>query len=54
MFNIVLVHPRIPQNTGSIGRMCFNAGLNFILLNQLFLIFHKRLLEGQDLITGIN
>ncbi|WP_144666492.1 tRNA (cytidine(34)-2'-O)-methyltransferase [Campylobacter jejuni] len=25
MFNIVLVHPRIPQNTGSIGRMCFNA-----------------------------
>lgn len=26
MFNIVLVHPRIPQNTGSIGRMCFNAG----------------------------
>lgn len=26
MFNIVLVCPRIPQNTGSIGRMCFNAG----------------------------
>ena len=26
MFNIVLVHPRIPQNTGSIGRMCYNAG----------------------------
>lgn len=26
MFNIVLVYPRIPQNTGSIGRMCFNAG----------------------------
>ena len=26
MFNIVLVHPRIAQNTGSIGRMCFNAG----------------------------
>ena len=26
MFNIILVHPRIPQNTGSIGRMCFNAG----------------------------
>ncbi|MCX2682816.1 tRNA (cytidine(34)-2'-O)-methyltransferase [Campylobacter sp. MIT 21-1685] len=26
MFHIVLVHPRIPQNTGSIGRMCFNAG----------------------------
>jgi len=25
MFNIVLVHPQIPQNTGSIGRMCVNA-----------------------------
>ncbi|MCR4941879.1 MAG: tRNA (cytidine(34)-2'-O)-methyltransferase [Campylobacter sp.] len=28
MFNIVLVHPQIPQNTGSIGRMCVNANLN--------------------------
>ncbi len=26
MFNIVLVSPRIAQNTGSIGRMCYNAG----------------------------
>lgn len=26
MFNIVLVHPQIPQNTGAIGRMCVNAG----------------------------
>lgn len=25
MFHIVLVHPQIPQNTGSIGRMCVNA-----------------------------
>lgn len=25
MFNLVLVHPQIPQNTGSIGRMCVNA-----------------------------
>ena len=25
MFNIVLVHPQIPQNTGSIGRMCVNS-----------------------------
>lgn len=25
MFNIVLVHPQIPQNTGSIGRICVNA-----------------------------
>lgn len=25
MFNIVLVNPQIPQNTGSIGRMCVNT-----------------------------
>ncbi len=25
MFNIVLVSPQIPQNTGSIGRMCVNT-----------------------------
>ncbi|MSN97104.1 tRNA (cytidine(34)-2'-O)-methyltransferase [Campylobacter sp. FMV-PI01] len=28
MLNIVLVHPQIPQNTGAIGRLCINAGLN--------------------------
>ncbi|PSM52597.1 rRNA methylase, SpoU family [Campylobacter blaseri] len=28
MFNIVLVHPQIPQNTGAIGRLCINASLN--------------------------
>ncbi len=26
MFNLVLVHPQIPNNTGSIGRLCVNAG----------------------------
>ncbi len=26
MFNIVLVNPQIPQNTGSIGRICVNTG----------------------------
>ncbi len=25
MFNIVLVHPQIPQNTGTIGRLCVNC-----------------------------
>ncbi len=25
MFEIVLVHPQIPQNTGSIGRICVNT-----------------------------
>lgn len=27
MFNIVLVSPQIPQNTGAIGRLCINANL---------------------------
>lgn len=27
MFNIVLVSPQIPQNTGAIGRLCVNANL---------------------------
>jgi tRNA (cytidine/uridine-2'-O-)-methyltransferase len=26
MFNVVLVHPQIPNNTGAIGRLCVNAG----------------------------
>lgn len=32
MFNIVLVNPRIAQNTGSIGRMCFNAGFTLHII----------------------
>lgn len=35
MFNIVLVHPRIPQNTGSIGRMCFNAGFKLHIVKPI-------------------
>lgn len=41
MFNIVLVEPRIPQNTGSIGRMCFNAGFSLHIINPLFSIDEK-------------
>ncbi|MRI58819.1 MAG: tRNA (cytidine(34)-2'-O)-methyltransferase [Epsilonproteobacteria bacterium] len=26
MFNVVLVHPQIPPNTGNIGRLCVNTG----------------------------
>lgn len=32
MLNIVLVSPQIPQNTGSIGRMCVNANLNLHII----------------------
>ncbi|TXE78925.1 tRNA (cytidine(34)-2'-O)-methyltransferase [Campylobacter peloridis] len=41
MFHIVLVEPRIPQNTGSIGRMCFNAGFTLHIVNPLFSIDEK-------------
>ena len=35
MFNIVLVSPDIPGNTGSIGRTCLALGLRLILIKPL-------------------
>lgn len=32
MFNIVLLHPQIPQNTGAIGRLCVNANLKLHII----------------------
>lgn len=32
MFNIVLHNPQIPQNTGSIGRMCVNANASLHII----------------------
>lgn len=32
MFNIVLLNPQIPQNTGAIGRMCVNANLSLHII----------------------
>ena len=32
MFNIVLVSPQIPQNTGTIGRLCVNANLKLHII----------------------
>jgi len=32
MFNIVLLEPRIPQNTGTIGRLCFATNCNLHLI----------------------
>lgn len=34
-FNIVLVHPEIPQNTGNIGRLCVNTGCRLHLIKPL-------------------
>jgi tRNA (cytidine/uridine-2'-O-)-methyltransferase len=35
MFNIVLVEPQIPQNTGTIGRICVNLGATLHLVEPL-------------------
>ncbi len=35
MFNIVLVEPQIPPNTGNIGRMCVNLGAKLHLIKPL-------------------
>ena len=35
MFNIVLVEPCIPQNTGTIGRLCVNIGATLHLIKPL-------------------
>jgi len=35
MFNVVLIQPDIPQNTGSIGRMCVNLGAKLHLVKPL-------------------
>ncbi len=35
MFNVVLVHPQIPNNTGSIGRLCVNAGARLHLIKPI-------------------
>ncbi len=35
MFNVVLVHPQIPPNTGNIGRLCVNTGAKLHLIEPL-------------------
>ena len=35
MLNLVLVHPQIPNNTGSIGRLCVNTGTSLHLIKPL-------------------
>jgi len=44
MFNIVLISPQIPWNTGSIGRVCVNTGSKLHLIKPLgFSIDNKQL-----------
>ena len=34
MFNVVLVEPQIPQNTGNIARLCAATGLDLVIVGQ--------------------
>ena len=34
-YNLVLVHPQIPNNTGAIGRLCVNAGATLHLIKPI-------------------
>jgi len=35
MFNVVLVNPQIPNNTGAIGRLCVNAGVKLHIVKPI-------------------
>ena len=35
MFNVVLIHPEIPNNTGAIGRLCVNTDATLHLIRPL-------------------
>ncbi len=44
MFNVVLVHPEIPPNTGNVIRLCANTGCRLHLIEPLgFPIDHARM-----------
>jgi tRNA (cytidine/uridine-2'-O-)-methyltransferase len=44
MFNVVLVHPQIPPNTGNVIRLCANTGCRLHLVQPLgFAIDHSRM-----------
>ena len=44
MFNVVLVHPEIPPNTGNVIRLCANSGCNLHLVRPLgFPIDHAKM-----------
>lgn len=49
-FNIVLVHPEIPQNTGGIGRLCVATGSRLHLIKPLGFSLEDKFLKraGMD------
>lgn len=49
MFNIVLVHPEIPGNTGNIIRLCANTGCQLHLIRPLGFSMDDKLLKRAGL-----
>jgi len=49
MFNIVLVHPEIPPNTGNVIRLAANTGCALHLIEPLGFSMHDRLLRRAGL-----
>jgi tRNA (cytidine/uridine-2'-O-)-methyltransferase len=49
MFNIVLVHPEIPPNTGNVIRLAANTGCALHLIEPLGFAIHDRLLRRAGL-----
>ncbi len=53
MFNIVLVEPQIPPNTGTIGRLCVNLGATLHLVKPLGFSIDDKALKRAGLTTGV-
>lgn len=49
MFNVVLVHPEIPPNTGNVIRLCANTGCALHLIEPLGFLMEDRLLQRAGL-----
>ncbi|MCA8962489.1 MAG: tRNA (cytidine(34)-2'-O)-methyltransferase, partial [Planctomycetes bacterium] len=47
--NIVLVHPEIPQNTGSIGRLCVNLNSTLHLIEPLGFSLEEKMVRRAGL-----
>ena len=42
MFNLVLVNPQIPNNTGAIGRLCVNAGVTLHIIKPIGFVIDEK------------
>lgn len=48
-FNVVLIHPEIPQNTGNIGRLCVNTGARLHLIKPLGFLLNDKYMRRAGL-----